>query len=143
MDLWGLGCVLAEMIGGEVLFPGTSTMDQLRCIMQITGRPTAEDIQSVGSPIAEIIMGDVEQTEPQALSERYPEASAESLDMIRMLLQFNPSRRIRVTQALRHPMLWTFTTLKMNLTIIGSQNYQWGTIFDTALSTRGKDFMKT
>ena len=53
-------------------------------------------------------MGDVEQTEPQALSERYPEASAESLDMIRMLLQFNPSRRIRVTQALRHPYVVDF-----------------------------------
>lgn len=108
VDLWGLGCVLAEMIGGEVLFPGNSTMDQLRCIMQITGRPTAEDIQSVGSPIAEIMMGDVEQPEPQALSELYPEASAESLDMIRMLLQFNPARRIRVTQALRHPYVVDF-----------------------------------
>ena len=56
------------------------------------GRPTAEDIQSVGSPIAEIGTKYVEQTEPQALQSVILEASAESLDMIRMLLQLNPSR---------------------------------------------------
>ena len=108
VDMWGVGCVLAEAISGDVLFPGSSTMDQLRCIMQITGRPTGGDIESIGSPLAEIIMGDVEQPEPLALSELYPEASAESLDMIRMLLQFNPARRIRVTQALRHPYVVDF-----------------------------------
>lgn len=108
VDIWGVGCVLAEMISGEVIFQGTSTMDQMRCIMQITGRPTAEDIQSIGSPFAEIMMGDVEQPEPLALSELYPDASAESLDMIRMMLQFNPQRRIRTTQALRHPYVVDF-----------------------------------
>jgi len=108
VDIWGLGCVLAEMISGRVMFPGNSTLDQLRCIIQITGRPTIEDIRSTKSPIAEIIMADVSQPEPIALSELYPEASAESLDMIRMMLQYNPSRRVQVEQALRHPYVVDF-----------------------------------
>ena len=88
VDIWGLGCILAEMLsGGRPMFPGKSTLDQLRCIIQITGRPTIEDIRSTGSPVAEIIMADVVQPEPIALSELYPEASAESLDMVRMMLQ--------------------------------------------------------
>ena len=108
IDMWGLGCILAEMMSGRVMFPGNSTLDQLRCIIQITGRPTVEDIRSTGSPIAEIIMADVMQPEPIALSELYPEASAESLDMIRMMLQYNPQRRVQVLQALRHPYVVDF-----------------------------------
>ena len=93
---------------GRPMFPGKSTLDQLRCIIQITGRPTIEDIRSTGSPVAEIIMADVTQPEPIALSELYPKASAESLDMIRMMLQYNPNRRVLVKQALRHPFVADF-----------------------------------
>jgi mitogen-activated protein kinase 15 len=109
VDIWGVGCVLAEILSnGRPLFPGNSTLDQLRCIIQITGRPTIEDIRSTGSPVAEIIMADVPQPEPIALSELYPKASAESLDMIRMMLQYNPNRRVLVVQALRHPFVADF-----------------------------------
>lgn len=38
--MWSLGCILAEMILGKPLFPGTSTMNQVEMIMSSITPPT-------------------------------------------------------------------------------------------------------
>lgn len=40
VDIWSVGCILAEMITGEVLFRGTDYFDQLNKIMDVTVRDT-------------------------------------------------------------------------------------------------------
>ena len=42
VDMWSIGCILGEMLGGKPTFPGTSTMNQLDRIIEVTGRPSAE-----------------------------------------------------------------------------------------------------
>ena len=42
--MWSVGCILGEMITGKPIFPGTSTMNQLDKIMEVTGFPDAEAI---------------------------------------------------------------------------------------------------
>ena len=39
IDMWSLGCILAELASGLPLFPGESECEQLLCIMQICGTP--------------------------------------------------------------------------------------------------------
>merc|ERR1719263_2522511 len=51
VDMWSVGCILGEMLGGKPTFPGTSTMNQLDRIIEVTGRPSAEDIESIKSPL--------------------------------------------------------------------------------------------
>jgi mitogen-activated protein kinase 15 len=108
VDMWGLGCVVAELINGKPVAPGIGALDQLSKILAITGRPTPEDIASTDSPFAGVMMGDVRQPEPISLSEMFPKASAEALDLMRLLFQFNPKRRLTVEKALRHPYVVDF-----------------------------------
>ena len=30
VDMWSVGCILGELLGGKPMFPGTSTMNQVR-----------------------------------------------------------------------------------------------------------------
>jgi mitogen-activated protein kinase 15 len=52
VDMWSLGCILAELLLGKPIYPGTSTLNQLDRVMEITGRPTPDDIESINSPLA-------------------------------------------------------------------------------------------
>jgi mitogen-activated protein kinase 15 len=47
-----MGCILAELLLGKPVFPGTSTLNQLDRVMEVTGRPSQEDVDSINSPLA-------------------------------------------------------------------------------------------
>ena len=49
VDLWSLGCILAEMLLGRPLFPGSSTLDQIDKIMAIIAPPTKEGMKLFSS----------------------------------------------------------------------------------------------
>ena len=44
VDMWSLGCILAELLLGKPLFPGKSTLDQFQRLVVVTGFPSKEDI---------------------------------------------------------------------------------------------------
>eukprot|EP00908_Phaeocystis_cordata_P012370 Transcript_23352.p1 GENE.Transcript_23352~~Transcript_23352.p1 ORF type:complete len:319 (+),score=118.58 Transcript_23352:1116-2072(+) len=39
IDMWSLGCILAELFTGYPLFPGENEVEQLACIMEVLGVP--------------------------------------------------------------------------------------------------------
>lgn len=39
IDMWSLGCILAELLTGYALFPGEDESDQLACIIELLGMP--------------------------------------------------------------------------------------------------------
>jgi mitogen-activated protein kinase 15 len=41
-DIWSIGCILAEILIGKPLFPGTSTLNQLERIISFTGKPSRQ-----------------------------------------------------------------------------------------------------
>ncbi|KAI5105506.1 dual specificity tyrosine-phosphorylation-regulated kinase 4 isoform X3 [Silurus meridionalis] len=46
IDMWSLGCILAELYTGYPLFPGESEVEQIACIMEVMGLPPTEFIQT-------------------------------------------------------------------------------------------------
>uniref|UniRef100_A0A0A9CMN0 non-specific serine/threonine protein kinase n=1 Tax=Arundo donax TaxID=35708 RepID=A0A0A9CMN0_ARUDO len=45
IDVWSAGCVLAELLLGQPLFPGESAVDQLVEIIKVLSTPTREEIR--------------------------------------------------------------------------------------------------
>lgn len=39
IDMWSLGCILAELYTGYPIFPGENEQEQLACIMEVLGVP--------------------------------------------------------------------------------------------------------
>lgn len=105
VDMWSCGCILGEMLGGVPMFPGTSTMNQLDRILELTGTPAASDIAQIDSPFAQTMLESLPPARSRLgqLSERFPTASKDALDLLAQMLQFNPQKRISAEQALRHP----------------------------------------
>lgn len=53
IDIWSMGCVLGEMLIGQPLFPGESSVDQLVEILRVMGTPTREDIEAMSKNYSE------------------------------------------------------------------------------------------
>jgi mitogen-activated protein kinase 15 len=58
-DMWSLGCILAEIMIKNPLFPGTCTTNQLERILQLTGHPSAADIKSIKAELGEVMIAEV------------------------------------------------------------------------------------
>jgi glycogen synthase kinase 3 beta len=47
IDVWSVGCVIAELMLGQPIFPGESGVDQLVEIIKILGTPSRENITAM------------------------------------------------------------------------------------------------
>jgi len=108
VDMWSVGCILGELIGGKPMFPGSSTMNQLDRILELTGQPSDEDLESIQSPFALTMLDTLPPVTKRSYKELYPAASPEAIDMLQHLLSFNPNKRYTAEDALEHPYVGAF-----------------------------------
>ncbi len=54
--------------------------------MEVTGRPSQEDVDSINSPLASTMLENLPVTKPKKLRDMFPSASDEALDMLKTLL---------------------------------------------------------
>lgn len=51
-----MGCILAEILIGKPIFPGTSTLNQLEKILSFTGKPSKQEVESLNAETAETMI---------------------------------------------------------------------------------------
>mmetsp|Transcript_22601 Transcript_22601/g.45367 ORF Transcript_22601/g.45367 Transcript_22601/m.45367 type:complete len:427 (-) Transcript_22601:507-1787(-) len=105
VDMWSVGCILAEMLGLQAIFPGTDTLMQLRLVIGGVGVPS--DLSFISNPKAIEYIKAISQSQPAPppLASRFPGASPLALDLLQRLLVFDPSQRLSTGEALCHPYL--------------------------------------
>ena len=103
IDVWSVGCILAELLGRKPLFPGNDYIHQLQIIADTVGSPSPEDLHFITSEKARRFMQQQPKKAKVPLSTLYPKASALALDMVDKMLHFDPLKRMTIDEALEHP----------------------------------------
>lgn len=81
---------------------------QLEKILESTGKPSPEDVESMKSPFAGTMLESIPPTRQVSLGEAFSGASAQALDLMLQCLHFNPDKRVRAPDALKHPYVAEF-----------------------------------
>jgi len=119
VDMWTIGCLLAELIIGKPIFQGTSTLNQIEKVLELIGKPKPEDIESIESPHAATILSSINIDKKRGFHNFFPNASQTALDLLRRLLVFNPNHRLTVEEALKHKYIQEFSAPEEELVCEG------------------------
>jgi len=104
IDVWSVGCILAEMINNRPIFPGKHYLDQLNLILSVVGSQSQQDLEFIVNEKARAYLLSLAEVPKQSWKRLYPNASdPRALDLLDKLLAFNPNQRITVEDALAHP----------------------------------------
>ncbi|ONK55563.1 uncharacterized protein A4U43_UnF1610 [Asparagus officinalis] len=101
IDLWSTGCVMAELLLGQPLFPGESGVDQLVEIIKVLGTPTREEIKCMNPNYTEFKFPQIK-AHPwhKVFQKRLP---PEAVDLVTRFLQYSPKLRCTALEACIHP----------------------------------------
>ena len=109
IDIWGLGCIMAEMyLHPQPLFCGSNEKEVLFKICSVLGTPTY-DTWNDGIQQANIV-GIKFPTNPGIdLEKIITGASSEAIDLLRQMLKWDPNKRATAKALLKHPFFTNHT----------------------------------
>lgn len=111
IDVWAIGCVVAEMVLGEPLFPGKNSKDQFVRIMSILGSPTAQELRAMcRNPPAGI-----PEVKGMGLKTKLKNFDPELIDFLSKILVYSPAQRIQPIEALTHPYFNALRSQKLTI----------------------------
>ncbi|KAI8081861.1 kinase-like domain-containing protein [Gilbertella persicaria] len=100
IDVWSTGCVMAELMLNQPLFPGESGVDQLVEIIKVLGTPTKKQLLSMNPHYTEHRFP---QIKPHPLSKVLKKSDMAAVDFLSELLQYTPDTRLSCMDAMAHP----------------------------------------
>ncbi|KAL9056442.1 MAG: hypothetical protein Q9162_002923 [Coniocarpon cinnabarinum] len=113
IDMWSLGCILAELYTGFPIFPGENEQEQLACIMEVFGPPEKHLIEkssrkklffdSMGKPRMSVSSkGKRRRPSSKTLDQVLKCTDEAFLDFLARCLRWDPERRLKPQEAMTH-----------------------------------------
>ena len=103
VDVWSIGCVIAELVLSKPLFPGKSATDQFLEIMKVLGTPTSEQMKIMNKKSKG--NSKLPKINPVPWKDVFKGKTDDELyiDLVSKLLVYEPAKRLKPYEALLHP----------------------------------------
>ena len=102
VDMWAVGCIFAEFLKHEPLFPGTTEIQQVQMICALLGSPN-ENIWPGWKSLPNVRNFKFPDQPYNFLEINFPKLSPAGVSLLDMLLTFDPEKRVSAKEALAHP----------------------------------------
>lgn len=100
IDLWAIGCIMAELYTFRPLFPGNSEIDEIFKICSVLGTPDKRD-WAEGYQLSQAMNFKFPQFSRTPLASLVPNAGDAGVSLMEDLLSWDPDKRPTAVQALR------------------------------------------
>lgn len=105
VDIWSVGCIMAELLTGRTLFPGADHIDQLTRILILAGTPDEETLAKITSEEARNYIRSLPHMRKRDFRQVFRGANPLAVDLLEKMLELDSERRVTAVQALAHPYL--------------------------------------
>ncbi|WKY06031.1 hypothetical protein Q1695_006323 [Nippostrongylus brasiliensis] len=112
VDVWAIGCILAEIVLKKSLFKSDSEIDQLFQIFRLLGTPTEKQWHGV-MKMPEFKSRFPKWKKSQLDETLQPRCNIKLRNMIQQMLTYDPSLRISMKGALNHPYFYDIDTTQV------------------------------
>uniref|UniRef100_A0A2K6RQR4 mitogen-activated protein kinase n=1 Tax=Rhinopithecus roxellana TaxID=61622 RepID=A0A2K6RQR4_RHIRO len=102
VDIWSVGCIMAELLQGKALFPGSDYIDQLKRIMEVVGTPSPEVLAKISSEHARTYIQSLPPMPQKDLSSIFHGANPLAIDLLGRMLVLDSDQRVSAAEALAH-----------------------------------------
>ena len=108
VDIWSVGCIMAELLTGKTLFPGSDHIDQLKSIMNLCGTPKDELLEKIISQSARNFIKTLPIIQKRDFVNVFVGANPKAVDLLEKMLVLDTDCRLTAADALQHPYLEKF-----------------------------------